>query len=176
MNTSKSIQQKCITTGKCATKRVSSSKNVCQKKKRLWEKSIHPGNFHSSKVYITKKVYNINVYNKKVLSKNLFNKHVYGLYNKNVCKKDFTKKHVYDNNVYHIKLDKTLSSTTCGYPTQHECNIHLYKKQLSNKILMLTTKMFTKNVHTTKVYIENGLQQKENNKKYTKNCIKQKNL
>ena len=34
--------------------------------------------------------------------------------------------------------------------------------------------MHTKNVHTTKVYIENGLQQKENNKKYTKNCIKPK--
>lgn len=86
--------------------------------------------FSQQKNYITKKVYNINVYNKKVLSNNLFNKHVYRLYNKKVCKKDFTKKHFYDNNVYHIKLDKTLSSTTCVYPTQHVCNIHLYKKQL----------------------------------------------
>ena len=53
MSATKSIQQKCITIEKCATKHVSSSKNVCQKK-RLWEESIHLGNFHSNKVYIKK--------------------------------------------------------------------------------------------------------------------------
>ena len=80
-------------------------------KENVYEKKVYIQEIFTAIKYKSK-VYNINVYNKKVLSKNLFNKRVFGLYNKKVYKKDFTKKHVYDN-VYHIKLDKTLFSTTC---------------------------------------------------------------
>lgn len=74
---------------------------------------------------------------------------------------NYATKQIYDNNAYRIKLDKTLSNKTC--------NKHLYKKQLSNKNLVLTTKMLTKKV-------ENGLQQKVYNKLYQKIYIYIKKL
>ena len=115
-------------------------------KKNGYEKKVYIQEIFTAIKY-TSKVYNINVYNKKVLSKNLFNKHVYGLYNKKVYKKDFTKKHVYDN-VYHIKLDKTLSSTTCVQHTPIQKTI-INKQNPHTDDENVYKKMHTKNVHTT---------------------------
>ena len=79
--------------------------------------------------------------------------------------KGLYKKHVY-NNVYHIKLDKTL-------PAQHVCIQHnmcvTYTYTRNNSINKqnphtddenVYKKCIQKNAHTTKVYAEKGKQQK----------------